>query len=132
MGDLLEVSHAYVRDLIRVLTSFSGAITGWTGLIRVNGTSYVWLGNPVLTSGSLQAVNQTSFEYTSTRSIFQQNVNGQVGLTVTFLSPITPEDYVRGSLISSYLDVQVSSLDGNTHDVQLYTDISAGESSILS
>lgn len=69
--------------------------------------------------------DQSGVEYTSTKSIFHQSVGGLVNLTVTFLSPITPLDYVRQSLISSYLEVQVSSLDGKDHDVQLYTDISA-------
>jgi len=78
------------------------------------------------TTNDVPNVDQTSFEYTSTKSVFQQSVNGQIGLTVSFLSPITPNDYVRGSLVSSYMDVQVTSLDGNVHDVQLYTDITAG------
>ena len=102
-------------------------MTGWTGLIRVDGSSYIWMGDPAgFTASDLPTVNQTSFEYTATRSIFEQQVNNAVGITVTFLSPVTPNDYMRGSLVSSYMHVAVSSLDGATHDVQLYTDISAG------
>lgn len=74
-----------------------------------------------------QAVNQTAYEYTTTKSIFTFNVDDLVEMTVTFLSPITPNDFKRQSLIFSYLNVDVKSLDGNTHDVQLYADISAGE-----
>ncbi|KAF2152142.1 glutaminase GtaA [Myriangium duriaei CBS 260.36] len=105
-------------------TFWAGAIVGWTGLIRVDGQSYVWLGGPSSPAG-LQNVTQTAFEYTATRSVFTQNVNGIVDITVTFLSPITPDDYTRGSLISSYMEVAVSSSDGQAHSVQLYTDISA-------
>ena len=47
-------------------------------------------------------------------------------MNITFLSPITPDDMKRQSLIFSYLDVSVESMDGASHDVQLYTDISAG------
>lgn len=72
-------------------------------------------------------MNQTAFSYTSTRSIFTLDVDGKVQMTVTFLSPVTPTDYMRQSLVFTYLDVAVQSLDGAEHDVQLYSDISAGE-----
>jgi hypothetical protein len=55
------------------------------------------------------------------------NVEGKVEMKITFLSPLTPHDLKRQSLVFSYLDVQVSSLDGNDHQVQLYSDISAGK-----
>ena len=71
---------------------------------------------------------QTSFEYTSTRSIFTIAADDKVQVKVTFLSPLTPNDLKRQSLIFSYMDVEVSSLDGSTHEVQIYTDISAGTS----
>jgi Domain of unknown function (DUF5127) len=99
-------------------------ITGWTGMIRVDGTPYVWMGNP----GNAANVNQTSYTYTSTRSIFTMDVGGLVQMNITFLSPITPDDFQRQSLPFSYVDVAVSSLDGKSHSVQLYTDISAGKS----
>ena len=101
---------------------WAGQITGWTGLIRVDGVTYTWMGAPV----GPPVVTQTGFEYTSTRSVFQQNVNNTVGITVTFLSTVTPDDLMRASLPFSYLEVGVSSLDGQEHDVQLYTDVSAG------
>ena len=80
------------------------------------------MGNP-----GPQSVTQTAFEYTSTKSIFTMDVGGKVEMKITFISPVTPEDRKRQSLIFSYLDVQVTSSDGASHDVQLYTDISAGE-----
>lgn len=54
------------------------------------------------------------------------DIGGLVTMNVTFLSPLTPTDMVRQSLPFSYLDVTISSSDGSTHDVQLYTDITAG------
>ncbi|KAL2063340.1 hypothetical protein VTL71DRAFT_5145 [Oculimacula yallundae] len=99
---------------------WAGQIAAWTGMIKVDGTTYTWMGNP-----GPQSVTQTSFEYTSTRSVFTMNVGGKVEMNITFLSPITPEDLKRQSLIFSYLDVGVQSLDGAAHDVKLYTDISA-------
>lgn len=54
------------------------------------------------------------------------NVGGLVEMNITFLSPITPDDLKRQSLVSSYLHVEVTSIDGASHDVQLYADIAAG------
>src|SRR3954454_11626305 len=61
-----------------------GQVTAWTGLIRVDGTTYTWMGAP---SGPAH-VTQTAFSYTSTRSIFTLTA-GAVSMNVTFLSPIT-------------------------------------------
>ncbi|RKF53563.1 Glutaminase A [Erysiphe neolycopersici] len=99
---------------------WTGQTVGWAGLIRVDGIVYTWMGAP-----GPQPVTQTAFEYTSTKSIFTLNAGSRVELQVTFLSPITPGDLQRQSLISSYLNVAVRSLDGAVHNVQLYADISA-------
>jgi hypothetical protein len=84
------------------------------------------MGNPV--EVNVPNANQVAFEYTSTKSIFTIEVDGKVSMKVTFLSPVTPKDLERQSLTFSYLEVEVQSLDGREHDVQLYTDISAGAS----
>ena len=97
---------------------------GWTGLIRVDKKSYIWMGAPI---EARTVVNQISFEYTSTRSTFIMDVAGVVEMNITFLSPVTPGDLKRQSLVFSYVDVSVTSTDGATHDVQLYTDITAGK-----
>jgi len=55
------------------------------------------------------------------------DVGGKVEMKITFLSPVTPSDKKRQSLVFSYLDVEVKSLDGAPHNVQVYSDISAGE-----
>ncbi|OTA70540.1 glutaminase A [Hypoxylon sp. EC38] len=96
-------------------------ITGWAGFIRVDGKAYNWLGAPP----GADLVDQTDFSYTSTRSTFVMNVGGKVEMNITFLSPVTPSDLRRQSLVFSYLDVAVHSLDGANHDVQLYADVSA-------
>ncbi|KAJ5594326.1 Glutaminase A [Penicillium hispanicum] len=101
-------------------TFWQNQVTGWCGLIRVDGKAYTWMGLPGSTT-----VNQTAFEYTSSKSIFTMNVGGLVEMNITFLSPITPDDFKRQSLVFTYLDVEVSSLDGGEHDVQVYADISA-------
>ncbi|KAI9695264.1 MAG: hypothetical protein M1820_008783 [Bogoriella megaspora] len=105
-------------------TFWNNIVTGWTGLIRVDNNTYTWMGAPLPGVADVQLANQTSYTYTSTKSIFSLDA-GPVTLNVTFLSPIYPNDIKRQSIISSYVDVAVESNDGNSHDVQLYTDISA-------
>lgn len=90
-------------------------------MIRVDGEIYTWMGDPGPSS-----VNQTAFEYTSTKSTFIMSVEGKVEMNVTFLSPLTPNDMKRQSLVFAYMNVAVQSQDGAAHDVQLYADISAG------
>lgn len=103
-------------------TFWQGQVTGWQGFIRIDGDVYNWMG----ASNQISVfANQTAFEYTSTRSIFTLSVGGLVEMKVTFLSPVTPDDLLRSSLPYSYMNVEVFSLDGNVHTVQLYSDISA-------
>ncbi|MCJ1451234.1 hypothetical protein MMC28_001570 [Mycoblastus sanguinarius] len=53
------------------------------------------------------------------------NVANLVEMNITFLSPLTPTDLMRQSLPFSYVEILVSSTDGDSHDVQLYSDITA-------
>ena len=121
MAYLLEVSSLDFK--VSALICESGGVTGWAGLIRVDGTVYSWMGSPQLNT-SVIAADQTSFTYTATSSVFVLTA-GNVTITATFLSPVTPEDLMRQSLIFSYLNVEVSANDNAAHSVQLYTDISA-------
>lgn len=102
---------------------FSGQTTGWTGMIRVDGTAYTWMGAPEGPSNA----NQVAYEYTSTKSIFSIQVDEKVDMNITFTSPVAPTDMKRQSLVFSYMNVEVTSMDGASHDVQLYSDISAGK-----
>ena len=124
MANVLGVSKPSLRIKSTNNTLCRGQILGWTGLIRVDNTSYTWMGAPAPLP---TVVNQISFEYTSTRSSFVMDVAGVVEMNITFLSSITPTDLMRQSLIFSYVDVSVTSTDGATHDVQLYTDLTAGK-----
>lgn len=116
----------YVRCLLLPTKSNliprSGQTTAWAGLIRVDNQTFTWLGAP----GVPELANQTAYEYTSSKSIFTIDVNDKVTIKASFISPLTPKDLKRQSLVASYLNVEVSSKDGADHDVQLYTDISAG------
>ncbi|KAL2166674.1 hypothetical protein VTG60DRAFT_2304 [Thermothelomyces hinnuleus] len=99
---------------------WTGSILGWQGLVAVDGETYNWMGGapgPAL-------VDQVSLEYTSTKSIFTFDVAGKVTLTVTFLSPVYPDDMARQSQQLSYISAKVKSSDGKSHRVQIYMDVS--------
>jgi len=107
---------------------YRGQVIGWTGLIKVDGKTLVWMGAPRQVTA---LVDQISYEYTSTSSIFTFTADTKVKIKVTFLSPLFPTDFKRQSLVYSYMNVEVSSLDSLDHDVQIYTDISAGKHSCI-
>ncbi|PIL35870.1 hypothetical protein GSI_01530 [Ganoderma sinense ZZ0214-1] len=96
------------------------ATMGWSGKIRVNGTTYRWMGDDA--TGT--AANVTNVQITPTRSIFVMQA-GPMNVTVTFLSPVEPDDWVKQSIPFSYVSVEAQSLDGHSYPVQVYSDISA-------
>ncbi|KAI0036147.1 hypothetical protein K488DRAFT_41792 [Vararia minispora EC-137] len=104
-------------------TGFSRAIVGWAGLVRVDGTVYAWLGDKDTMPGAVRSVAKLNQTLTSTRTIFSLQA-GPVELTATFLSPIEPGDFVKQSIPFSYMAMEAQSLDGQTHSVQVYSDIS--------
>ncbi|RPD54725.1 hypothetical protein L226DRAFT_560384 [Lentinus tigrinus ALCF2SS1-7] len=100
---------------------WSGAIIGWAGRMRVDGVTYSWMGSDQIWNNTATVV---STQITPTRSIFVMQA-GPMNVTVTFLSPIEPSDWVNQSIPFSYVSVEAQSLDGAAHDVQVYSDISS-------
>ncbi|KAK7047204.1 hypothetical protein VNI00_006870 [Paramarasmius palmivorus] len=99
---------------------WDGDWLGWTGFVRVDGTTWRWMGESQY--GNVTTLQ--SAEITPTRTNFAF-LAGPVQLNASFLSPIEPSDWVLQSLPFSYLSVNVQSLDGQAHDIQLYSDITA-------
>lgn len=96
---------------------------GWGGFIRVDNTTYQWMGDnfgTIVRAG--QNARQLSFEYTATRSTFKFEAAG-VHFTVTFVSPIWPNDYLRQSIPLSYMHFELDRASANGHSVQMFTDI---------
>ncbi|KIM22747.1 hypothetical protein M408DRAFT_281196 [Serendipita vermifera MAFF 305830] len=104
--------------------TFDGKVTAWTGLARVDGVGYAYLGDAngatgrIGIAGTVQAINITPTQTTYTIKC------GGVDLTVAFLSPIEPSDFVRMSLPFSYMSVTATPNDGAQHSVQIYSDLS--------
>src|ERR1700760_2065494 len=114
-----------------------GHTTAMGGIARVDGVSYMFMGDPGIiltipngnhgtpgtTQGFEQALQQTGLEVTPTRSRFTLE-GGGIELTVEFLSPVEPGDSKRQSIPFSYVSLSARNIDGHAHDVQLYADIS--------
>ncbi|KAH8902414.1 DUF1793-domain-containing protein [Coniochaeta sp. PMI_546] len=99
---------------------WTSQILGWQGFVSVDGTAYNWMGQ----APGPTPVEQISAEYTSTQTIFTFNVADKVTLTVTFLSPVYPDDLAKQSQQFSYISAKAVSSDGASHSVQVYMDVS--------
>jgi hypothetical protein len=99
-----------------------GSNRGFAGLVRIDGQVYAWAGQPEAGGTATTALTQTSLQVTATRSIFTLNADG-VELTAEWLSPIEPGDLKRESVPFTLLTVSVRAIDGASHDVQVYADI---------
>ncbi|RDX47956.1 hypothetical protein OH76DRAFT_1405499 [Lentinus brumalis] len=100
---------------------WNGPIIGWAGRIRVDEVTYSWMGDDGIWNSTAIVVD---IQITPTRSIFVMQA-GPMNVTVTYLSPIEPSDWVNQSIPFSYVSVEAQSLDGATHNVQMYSDISS-------
>ncbi|KAJ7671625.1 hypothetical protein DFH06DRAFT_1320412 [Mycena polygramma] len=83
---------------------------GWAGLVNVDGTTYSFLGNPVVPGSTFTKATQTSAKFTSTQSTFVLTA-GPIELTVNFLSPVEPTNLLHQSIPFSYLAVSAISTD---------------------
>ncbi|HEX4788483.1 MAG TPA: DUF5127 domain-containing protein [Actinospica sp.] len=112
-------------DLAGTWSSFwNGHITAMCGIARIDGTPYLFAGAPALPGGpTLTVLNQTSLQVTATQSTYSFN-GGGVELTVTFLSPVDPDDLKRQCVPFGYVTMQAASTDGAAHAVEVYFDIS--------
>jgi hypothetical protein len=101
--------------------------THWTGkphrlsaLVRVDGTVYRLMGgNPA----GIPALEQKSVEVLPTRTLYTFEGAG-LSLTLTFMTPALPENIDLLSRPVTYITCEVRSLDGRTHNVELYFDAS--------
>ena len=104
-------------------TFWNGRVTAFCGIARIDGTAYLFAGAPTL-SVVPNTMTQTSLQLTATRSIYTFNSAG-VTLTVTFFSPVELNNLQRQCVPFSYVAMQASSSDGNSHHVDLHLDVSA-------
>jgi hypothetical protein len=97
----------------------------WTGrnhplhsMVRIDGKSYRLMGSR---PSNIEPMPQTGVKITPTRTVYHFN-NRQIGLELSFLSPVLPSDMDLFSRPVTYIQWKVSSADGRSHQVQLYMD----------
>jgi hypothetical protein len=100
---------------------WTGADQPITGLARIDGSAYRFMGTA---PREAKPMPQSSRVLTPTRTIYEFEAGG-VRLTLTFLTPALPHDLEILSRPLTYVDFAVRSMDGRSHDVQLYFDASS-------
>ncbi|KAH9064488.1 hypothetical protein EDB87DRAFT_1241631 [Lactarius vividus] len=88
--------------------------------VRVDNITYSFLGGSPKVNGRVNLTN-TVITPTQTKLAAQA---GPMQFNLTFLNPIEPGDWVKQSIPFSYLSLTAESLDGATHAVQVYSDVS--------
>ncbi|MBV9851532.1 MAG: DUF4965 domain-containing protein [Armatimonadetes bacterium] len=99
---------------------WTGAPRSMTGIARIDGTPYVFLGAPENVGSPM---TQTSLTVTPTQSRYELQAGG-VTVSLNFLSPVEPDDLRRQSVPFGYILAGARSADGRPHAVSLYFDIS--------
>ena len=100
-------------------TFWTGATRAMGGLVRVDGKTYAFFGNPGRNVGGIDLAQQTQLEMTATQSRYTFAA-GPVNLSVNFLSPVDATDLRRFSAPLGYVYVQAQTTDGAQHAVQVY------------
>ena len=92
-----------------------------TGLVRVDGQTYRWMGRD---PKDVPAIEQVGQELTPTRTIYRFQ-SPKIELEVTFLQPALPDNLKVLARPVTYLEWKVQSHDGQPHQVELYLDAAA-------
>lgn len=100
---------------------WTGAVNAICSLARIDGQTYRCVAPMPRTA---PAMKQTRIEITPTRTVYHLQAGG-VEVALTFLSPLLPNDLDVLARPVTYMNWEVRSLDGNSHKVSLYTDMTA-------
>ena len=100
---------------------WTGKSQGLTGIVRVDGKSFRFLGDA---DESIPALDESGRTLTPTRTIVNLQ-NAQIELQICFFTPAFPDDLRILSRPVTYLTWTVRSRDAATHDVTLYLDADA-------
>jgi hypothetical protein len=103
---------------------WSGAEQPMTGLARIDGQSYRWMGEPVrgFHVPVSRAMEQVAVGISPLHSRYRFIAAG-IELRVTFFTPLFPEDLDVMSRPVTYLTWSVASTDGKAHQVDLLLDV---------
>lgn len=128
------------------VSTATAAVLGWVGYLKVDNATYRWLGNSLAYNPNVTVQNMPTTEMilTPTRTIFTLTAGTAMTFNITFLSPIEVGalsvtifithflilsqvgDWDKWSRPFAYVAIEATSLDGQPHDVSIYSDISGG------
>ncbi|KKB07072.1 hypothetical protein VE25_19700 [Devosia geojensis] len=103
---------------------WTGKLQEVCGLLTVDGTAYRFLGMQTSMTDPLPVMEQVERRITPLRTIYTFAAGG-VELTLTFTSPLLPDDLELIGRPVSYIDLDVRSTDGAAHAVSAYLDFGA-------
>jgi hypothetical protein len=101
-------------------TFWAGAVKAITGIVRVDGKSYLLIGAP---TGISTSATQLRLEITATQSRYVYSAGGE-HLYVDYVSPVEASDTKKLSMPFGFIKVQAVAVDGKAHDTSFYFDIS--------
>ena len=102
-------------------THWTGAPQPMSGLLRVDGSTYRFMGKE---PSRVPAMQQVSKLLTPTRTIYDFEM-GAIHLTLTFFTPALASDLTVLSRPITYISWDVRSVDSATHAVSVYLDCSS-------
>lgn len=76
---------------------WAGQDLGWSVIVRVDGQAYSLMGVPSPEASEIRPAVVCRAEFTATHSVFDL-MAGSVRVTLDFLSPVSPSNYLRQSL----------------------------------
>ncbi len=98
---------------------WTGSTNAMTMMVRIDETAYRLAG---ISTTKVPALPQTNLQITPTRSIYTFEGAG-VRVALDFLSPLLPHNLELVSRPVTYVTYKVEAIDGKTHKVQLYQDV---------
>ena len=105
-----------------------GETTHWTGeaqplhgLARIDGEVFRVMGSE---PAGVKAMEQKAVEVLPTRTLYRFE-DAKIRLTLTFLSPVLPDDLDVFARPVTYIVWEAEALDGKSHKVEVYLDVSA-------
>lgn len=103
---------------------WTGKQNQMSGMLRIDGQPYRFMGRNNRMADKVPAMEQLSRAITPLRTIYRFAAAG-IELTLTFTSPMLPDDLELLGRPASYVDIAVRSTDGRDHAVTAYYDWSA-------
>ncbi len=97
---------------------WTGAPHSLTSLVRIDGRSFRLMGGE---PAATQALPQTELSVLPTRTLYRFEGEG-IRLTLTFMTPLLPQDLELYARPVTYLTWEVEAIDGRRHAVQIYFD----------